>query len=73
MHQSPIFSTDSEVQKSKESDLAFLKTLLNSHSFESPPAKKYFHKQENIMAILHYMKDGYFSHYDLYNFVFSNK
>ena len=47
--------------------------MLNKHCFDSDSSKKYFSGENTIKSILEYIKQGYFNHFDLYNFVFNNK
>jgi len=60
-------------KKTFEDDLAEFRKVLNNHCVDNPPSQiKYFEALE-VAQILDYVKNGYFTHYNLYKNILLNK
>lgn len=59
-------------RKSKDKDWIFFKDLLVRHSIESPPNNLKYFEPDQVNHILEYVKQSYFNHYDLFQYVDRN-
>eukprot|EP01017_Pseudomicrothorax_dubius_P009660 TRINITY_DN13324_c0_g1_i2.p1 TRINITY_DN13324_c0_g1~~TRINITY_DN13324_c0_g1_i2.p1 ORF type:complete len:252 (-),score=41.21 TRINITY_DN13324_c0_g1_i2:100-834(-) len=59
--------------KTMQSDFAVFQRALLNHSTDNPPHQLRLFKPNEVKKILDYVKDVYFAHYNLYQYVFTNK
>ena len=59
-------------RKSKDKDWIFFKDLLVRHSIENPPNNLKYFEPDQVNHILEYVKQSYFNHYDLFQYVDRN-
>ena len=66
------YNRKSQKNKNRENDYEVFKALLVKHSIENPPDNLKYFQPDQLKLILDYSKQGYFNHYNLYQYVDGN-